>query len=94
MAHNVARRWLFEHASPEFRLRVFTGSERVSHFQRSNLHKFRNGCAGLFPGVDPIPDLGIQTNGDSLYFWSRNRKAIMQLMNYYERQGFETTGIW
>jgi hypothetical protein len=94
MAHNVARRWLFEHAQPEFRLRVFTGSVRVSNFQRSALHGFRNGKTGSFQGVDPIPDLGIKVNGDSLYVWSRNRKALKQLMEHYERMGFETTGIW
>lgn len=94
MAHNVARKFLFEHAKPEFRLRVFTGSVRISNFQRSALHKFRNGAKGQFRNVEPIPDLGIEVKGDSLFVWSRNRRAIKQLMEHYERQGFETTGIW
>lgn len=94
MAHNVARRWLFQHAQPEFRLRVFTGSVRFSNFQRSALHKFRNGISGSFQGVEPIPDLGIKVSGDSLYVWSCNRKALKQLMEHYEAMGFETTGIW
>lgn len=94
MAHNIARKWLFEHAQPEFRLRVFTGSVRVSNFQRSALHKFRNGSKGPFREVDPLPDLGIEVKGDSLFVWSKNRKGLKQLMEHYEQQGFETTGIW
>lgn len=58
------------------------------------LRVFRNGNNHLFGDVEMIKDLGIKHAGDSVQVWSRNRKALIQLKDYFERAGFETTGVW
>lgn len=94
-AHDVVRRFIFEQANPEFRFKVFTASDRITKFQIHNLRKFRDGVGReMFAGVDPIADLGTRSFGDSFSVWSRNRGALIQLKNYFEKQGFETSGIW
>ena len=95
MAQDVVRRFIFEQANPEFRFRVFTASDRITKFQLHNLRKFRDGTGSeFFSGLDPIPDLGVQNLGDQFSVWSRNRQALIQLKDYFEKHGFETSGIW
>lgn len=94
MAHNVARQWLFQTASPEFRFRVFTAAEKIAKQQEYHLRRFRDGARASFEGVSAIPDLGIKIEGDSIHVWSRYRKALIELKDYFEKHGFETTGVW
>lgn len=95
MAHDVVRRFIFEQANPEFRFRVYTASDRITKFQLHNLRKFRDGTGReLFANLDPISDLGMQSFGDSFSVWSRNRRGLIQLKDYFEKHGFETSGVW
>lgn len=92
MAREVARRWLQERAHPEFRLAIYGSSIRNLP---GLLRAFRDGRRGLI-GCDlkSIPDLGIQENFDSVVVWSTNRQALLQLLEWVESRGVETSGIW
>jgi hypothetical protein len=44
--------------------------------------------------VPTIPDLGIRENFDSVTLWSANREAMVALKDWFEKRGYETTGVW
>ena len=92
-AHSVARKWLFNAASPEFRFRVFTKSAKSANIHVHHLRRFRDGDSDL-SGISPIRDLGTKASGDSFYVWSRDRCGLRRLKDHYESQGLETSGIW
>jgi hypothetical protein len=93
MSHNVARRCLFDTSLPEFRFRIFTSNVKIASLQSQFLKHFRNGRKKI-GSVEKIGDLGVKHDGDTVHVWSRNRKALIQLKDHYEKMGFETTGVW
>lgn len=92
MARAIAARWLKETMKAEYRLRVLSGSREYKNLPNL-MRMFRDGRVGI-EGVATIPDLGIKTNFDSLEVWSGNFASMRQLNEWFEAQGFETTGIW
>lgn len=92
MARALARVWLASHTRPEHRLTVyFLGKEArgIPNLLRS----FRDAKLRI-GSVDPIPDLGVQEEFDSVTVWSSDRDAIVRLAAWFESHGYDTTGVW
>ena len=92
MARQVAMRWLAGLAQPEYRFDVLYGAKRIRNLPNL-LRSFRDRKASL-EGVPAIADLGVRENGDSISLWSGNREQLQALQGWFEKRGFETTGVW
>ena len=79
-------------AKPEYRLRVFHGSGEYRNLT-AMLRSLRDGKTRL-SGVDPIRDFGIRDEFDATEIWSNDRTALIQMQEWFEKRGFETTGVW
>jgi len=91
MTREVARRWIFKQAAAEFRFKVY-GASSIKRLP--NLMKdFRDGKV-VMAGVDSVSDLGIKKGFDFLEFWSGDREKLSKLHNWFEKRGYETTGVW
>ena len=92
MAKEVARRYLEARAHPEFRFSVLYGAKAVKNVF-GLLRSFRDGKIAM-EGVKPLPDLGVREEFDKLTVWSSNKQAIESLQDWFEKRGFETTGVF
>ena len=92
MAHRVAAQWVAHLAHAEYRFDVLYGATEIRNLPNL-LRSFRDGKVGM-EGIPHCPDLGIQESGDSLTLWSPNREAMIGLKDWFEKKGFETTGLW
>ena len=92
MTKRVAARWLRAVSFPEHRIRVLYGSKEIRNLTNL-LYSFRDGKVAM-KEVPRIADLGVKTSFDGLELWSRNRTGLKALGEWFEKQGFETTGIW
>lgn len=92
MAKRVARRWVSKFSSPEYRFQVLYGAKEIKNLPNL-LRSFRDGKVAL-ADVGTISDLGIKETFDALEVWSGDRKALMELSGWFEKRGFETTGVW
>lgn len=92
MAKRVARKWLRRVARSEYRFQVLFGAREIKNLP-GLLRSFRDGKVAM-EGVGRIPDMGISEDFDSISVWSSNREAIVQLKDWFEKRGFETTGLW
>jgi len=92
MSKLVAARWLRRKASPEHRFTVY-GAALDAKSLPGLLRSFRDGKVAM-EGVKPLPDLGVKEQYDVMSVWSRDRAALMTLKDWFEKRGFETTGIW
>jgi hypothetical protein len=92
MAKRVARRWLKANTHPEYRLKVYYGPREIRGLP-ALLRSFRD--AKLKVGsIDPIKDLGIKEEFDHFMIWSSDHDGLVQLKEWFETRGCETTGIW
>jgi len=92
MARRVARRWVSRIATAEFRFSVLYGAKDYRYIP-GLLRSQRDGKVAM-AGVPTIPDLGIRESFDCVTLWSSNREAMLSLQSWFERRGFETTGVW
>lgn len=92
MAKRVAVKWLQRTSQAEYRFEVLA-SHGVLRQIPNMLRSFRDGKVAV-QGVPLIPDLGVQDQGDTLALWSRDRTAILALKNWFEKRGYETSGVW
>lgn len=92
MAKRVARRWVIGVAYPEYRLRVLFGSNQIRNLGNL-LQSFRDGRIAM-TGVPRVADLGIREDFDGLDLWSRDVDGLRALQAWFEKRGFETTGLW
>ena len=92
MAKRVAARWITRKAQAEHRFSVLLGGRDIRNLPNL-LRSYRDGKVALSE-VTPCADLGIIDNGDSLTLWSNNREAMLNLKDWFEVRGFETTGVW
>ena len=44
--------------------------------------------------VPTISDLGVSDDFDKVTMWSEDREALIKLAAWFEKRGFETTGVW
>ncbi|MFA6234145.1 MAG: hypothetical protein WC824_08165 [Bacteroidota bacterium] len=92
MAKRIANRWIRRVAKSEYRLTVYQGakgSQNIANFLRS----FRDGKVAM-QGVPPLSDLGVRDHGDSIEIWTTHREAMVQIKDWFEKRGYETTGVW
>jgi len=93
MSKAVAKAWLQDQATPEYRFQVFNvGNVRrfVNILRSFRDHKFR------LAGVSPVPDLGVKPTEDyqGIHVWSSNLDSLKTLHQYFVKHRFETTWIW
>ena len=91
MTREVARRWIIKLAHPEHRFRVY-GVNDIKHLP-GLMRSLRDGKIAM-AGVNAIPDLGLKEGFDSIELWSRDRVALLKLHSWFEKRGYETTGVW
>ena len=92
MARALALRWLEAHVRPEHRLTVFYAGKDAQSIPNL-LRSFRDAKLRI-GSMDPITDLGVQEDFDSVTVWSANRDAVVRLAAWFEQHGYETTGVW
>jgi hypothetical protein len=92
MVKRVAQRWIRRAAHAEYRFQVLFGAREIKNLPNL-LRSFRDGKVAM-EEVPRIPDLGIKEAFDSISVWSRDREALIQLKDWFEKRGFETTGVW
>ena len=92
MARTVARRWIGRAASAEYRVRVLYGSKEFKNLANL-LRSFRDGKVAM-SGIKALPDMGIKDDFDGLEVWSSDHDALVTLNDWFEKQGFETSGVW
>lgn len=92
MSRRVAERWLREVSFPEYRVRVLFGGKEARNIL-GLLRSFRDGKVGM-KGVPRVTDLGVKEDLDGLDLWSKDREGLMSLVAWFEKRGFETTGVW
>ena len=92
MAKRIATAWLEKHATPEYRITVYAGSESLKNLS-GLLRAFRDSKTKL-GSVEPLGDLGIETGFDRVTIWSQNREGMVDLDQWLRKKGCETTGIW
>ena len=92
MTRRVAERWLRAIALPEYRFKVLYGAKEIRNLP-SLLYSFRDGKVAM-KEVTRVADLGVREGFDGIDLWSKDREALMSLQSWFEKRGFETTGIW
>ena len=92
MTKRVAERWLRAVSFPEYRVRVLYGAKEIRNLT-GLLHSFRDGRVAM-GSVPRIADLGVKDGSDGLELWSRDRVGLLALTTWFEKRGFETSGIW
>jgi len=92
MTKRVAERWLRAVSFPEHRIRVLYGSREIRNLTNL-LYSFRDGRVAM-EGVPRVADLGVKAGFDGLELWSKDHDGLQALGNWFEKRGFETTGIW
>ena len=91
MAKRVARAWLDKEALPEYRVTVYSGSDKLGNIPVL-LKRFRDGKSKI-EGVPPIRDLGVSSGPDKVTFKSRNKEALSKLDQWFTSKGCETSGL-
>lgn len=91
MAHNVARRWVGRVAKAEYRVRVLYGATEFKNLTNL-LRCFRDGKVAM-KGITKIPDMGIKEDFDGIDVWSSDHDAMVQLNEWFEAKGLETSGV-
>jgi len=92
IARDVARKWLEKRATPEYRLTVYYGAKEMKGIPNL-IRSFRDAKIKI-AGVDPLPGVGIAEGFDSFTVWTSNRTALLTLANWFEKRGYETSGVW
>lgn len=92
MTKRIAERWLRSVMYPEYRFRVLYGSRDFRNMA-SLMFSFRDGRVAM-EGVPRVADLGVKDDYDGLELWSKDHDGLKNLQMWFERRGFETTGIW
>jgi hypothetical protein len=92
MARALAKRWLEANVRPEHRLTIFYVGKDVRGLPNL-LRSFRDAKVRI-GSMDPIPDLGVSEDFDSVTVWSTDRDAVVRLAAWFEFHGYDTTGVW
>lgn len=92
MTKTVARRWVARVAHAEYRFKILLGSQEQKGLP-GLLRSFRDRRIAM-SGVGPLPDLGVKENFDYIEVWSSDHDGIVNLKDWFEKRGFETTGVW
>lgn len=91
MVQSVAAHWIASHARPEYRVQIFLDQDRRKF--ASLLKSFRDGRLKI-AGIDPLTDMGVTEQSDTVTLWSSNRTALLKLVEWFESKGFDNSGLW
>ena len=80
MARKLAAKWVAKQA------------REIKHLS-SLLRSMRDGKLAM-ADVPTISDLGVSDDFDKVTMWSEDREALIKLAAWFEKRGFETTGVW
>jgi hypothetical protein len=92
MAKVVARRWVKKQSTPEHRLTILYGAREIRNLP-SLLRSHRDGKLRIGK-VGSLPDLGVKEGFDQIVVWSSHYGPLVQLKDWFEERGFETSGVW
>ncbi len=93
MERRVAKRWIMRLAQEQHSVTVLYQAKESGQRTANFIRAFRDGKAAV-KGVPTIPDLGIDESFDGLHLWSSDREALARLATWFEKRGYETTGVW
>ncbi len=93
MERRIARRWILGLAREQHTVSVLYQASEGGHRTANYIRAFRDGKAPL-KGVPAIPDLGIEETFDGMRLWSSDHDALARLASWFEKRGYETTGVW
>lgn len=79
-------------AHTEHRFTVLFGAREIRNLP-GLLRSFRDGKVAM-ADVPRITDLGVKEGFDSVEVWSSDRESLVALKDWFEKRGFETTGVW
>ena len=93
MAKDIAKQWLRKRVTDEYRLKIY--STQTVDFQPlpGLLKSLREGKVKL-GSVTQIKDLGVDVGFDYISIWSSERETLIELKDWLEKRGFETSGVW
>lgn len=91
MAKVLARKWLLDRVTPEYRFRVYHNQDSKPYVNL--LRSFRDNRFKL-AGVSQLPDLGVKEEVGGFTVWSSDWKALMSLKTFFEKKGMDTSWIW
>ena len=92
MAKRVAAAWISKKAKAEYRFAVLLGAREIRNLP--NLLRSMRDSKLAMVDVPIIPDLGVRESFDKVTMWSSDREAMIKLADWFERRGFDTTGVW
>ena len=92
MAKRLARRWIKANVRPEYRITVYMGPKGLRNLP-GLLRSFRDGKIKV-GSVDPVRNLGVKAGFDHVELWSANREGLVELDEWLQAVGCETTGVW
>ncbi len=93
MAKKLARKWLEENSSAEYRLTIYENVERGGINLPSILRSLRT-KRSRWASVGPIPDLTVKVGFDFVVVRSSDESSIVQLDGFLRSQGYETFGVF
>jgi len=93
MAKRLARKWLSDNSSPEYRLTIYRGASKSSVNLPSLLRSFREGRIRI-GSAQPIPDLGVKPGFDYVTVRSSNYDALLELDSAVQSLGCDTSGVF
>ena len=93
MAKDIAKQWIRKRVTDEYRVKIYATQTVDFQALPGLLKSLREGKARL-GSVTKIKDLGVEVGFDYISIWSSERDTLIQLKNWLEKRGFETSGIW
>ena len=93
MAKDIAKQWIRKRATQQYRFKIYSTTQVDFQSLPSLLKSLRDGKAKL-GSVTEISDMGVQVGFDYISVWSSQKDTLVQLKDWLESRGFETSGIW
>ena len=93
MTKKLARSWLRSKSKTTFHLKVLY-KDGSSYKWVKILKAFRNGKLKRVAGLEPITDLGVKESFDYFVIWSRDYDKMNKLATWFEKNGYETSGVF
>lgn len=100
MVKSVANRWVHSFAKDEYRFTIFgVGNAGETKKFASLLRTWRDGklsrrISSGATSTEPIPDLGVREQGDSVEIWSSDLEGLRKIAKWAEERELETSFIW
>lgn len=93
MAKKLARKWLEENSSAEYRLTIYENIERNKINLPSVLRAMKT-KRSKWASVGPVPDMIVKVGFDFVVVRSKDEDSITRLDSFLRDQGYETFGVF